>query len=133
MKSFLLIILFVNLLSLLSSCSTKPVPHPQPQIGIHTREINAFSTPTPQFKNINERDYDFEETPITYVIDISTEEGRAKLRNISVQEAYDLVLIEAIMKNKCANIFHPQFTHLEKNGQVLRVIVYGFPAHYKKK
>ncbi len=95
--------------------------------------MNSFSTTTPQFESINELDYVFDENPITYVIDISTEEGRAKLKNISIQEAYDLALIEAIMKYKCANIFHPQFTHLEKNGQVLRVTLYGFPARYKKK
>lgn len=133
MKSFSLLILFVIMLTGLSSCSQKAAPQPQSPVGIHTREMNAFSTTTPQFKSINELDYDFDETPITYVIDISTEEGRAKLKNISVQEAYDLALIEAIMKYKCANIFHPQFTHLEKNGQVLRVTLYGFPARYKKK
>ncbi len=133
MKSFqaalLLIILFIGM----SSCSPKPNPKYQPSVGIHTREMNSFSTTTPQFESINELDYVFDENPITYVIDISTEEGRAKLKNISIQEAYDLALIEAIMKYKCANIFHPQFTHLEKNGQVLRVTLYGFPARYKKK
>lgn len=129
--SVLFSMLIISILIGLSSCS--PKPQPQYPVGIHTREINSMSTLTPQLKSLNELDYDFDETPITYVIDISTQEGRAKLKNISVQEAYDLALIEAIMKYKCANIFHPQFTHLEKDGQVLRVTLYGFPARYKKK
>lgn len=133
MRSISLMMLVFIILSIgLSSCSPKQLPPPYPT-GIHARELNGFSTLTPQLKSDNELDYIIEENPITYIIDISTEEGRTKLKNISIQEAYDLALVEAIMKYKCANIFHPQYTHLEKNGQVLRVTLYGFPAHYKKK
>lgn len=70
---------------------------------------------------------------VSYTIDISTTEGRAKLKNISLEEAKQLALIECINKYNCATIFNPQFTHLVKGKDVLRVTVYGFPALYKNK
>ncbi|MDE6289942.1 MAG: hypothetical protein K2M16_00265 [Muribaculaceae bacterium] len=75
---------------------------------------------------------DIDKDPITYVIDISTEAGKMKLKNLSVDEACDLALIEAIMANKCATIFNPQYTHLVHKGKVLRVTLYGYPARYKQ-
>ena len=70
---------------------------------------------------------------VSYTIDISTTEGRAKLKNISLEEAKQLALIECINKYNGATIFNPQFTHLVKGKDVLRVTVYGFPARYKNK
>lgn len=76
---------------------------------------------------------DIDPEPITYSIDVSTEAGRMKLKNLSLEEARDLALLEAIMANKCATIFQPQYTHLKHKGSVLRVTLYGYPARYKKK
>lgn len=76
---------------------------------------------------------DLDPEPIIYTIDISTTSGKAKLAHSSLSRAKELVLVEAIMENKCATIFQPQYTHLEKGGKVLRVTVYGYPARYKKK
>ena len=36
------------------------------------------------------------------------------------------------MKYNCATLFNPQYTHLKKNKDILRVTVYGFPARYKR-
>ena len=69
--------------------------------------------------------------PITYTIDISTDEGRAKLYNLSYDEARSLCLREAVMYARCAKLVNPQYTKLMKGKRVLRVTVYGFPATYK--
>lgn len=107
----------------LSSCSPK----------ITTRKLNAYTTVAPTIVSYNELTMDLDPEPITYVIDISTEAGRAKLNKLTLDEACDLALIEAIMTNKCATIFNPQYTHLVQSGNVLRVTLYGYPARYKKK
>lgn len=69
--------------------------------------------------------------PITYTIDISTAEGRMKLKDISLQQAEALAIREAVMQNRCAKLVDPQFTNLMKGKHVLRITVYGFPAKYK--
>lgn len=105
-----------------ASCSTK----------ISTRKLNAYSTVAANNVSYNSLTMDIDSIPITHTIDISTESGRTKLEKLSLDEACDLTLIEAIMAAKCATIFQPQYTHLVKNGHVLRVTLYGFPARYKK-
>lgn len=105
-----------------SSCSPK----------ITTRKLNAYATVAPTIVSYNELSMDLDSEPITYTIDISTEAGRLKLNKLSLDEACDLALIEAIMANKCATIFNPQYTHLVQGGNVLRVTLYGYPARYKK-
>ena len=72
-----------------------------------------------------------DEKGVSYTIDVSTAEGRYKLKDLSLADAQQLALIECIIKNNCATIFNPQFTHLKKGKQILRVTVYGFPARYK--
>lgn len=94
--------------------------------------MNAYTTVAPNIVSYNELTMDIDPNPITYTIDISTREGKLKLKNLSVDEACDLVLLEAIMANRCATIFQPQYTHLTNKGKVLRVSVYGFPARYKQ-
>lgn len=122
MKSISFIAIILCSLVGLSSCSPK----------ISTRKLNAYTTVNPNIVSYNELTMDIDEAPITYVIDISTDVGKMKLKNLSVDEACDLALIEAIMANQCATIFNPQYTHLVHKGKVLRVTVYGYPARYKK-
>ena len=122
MKSISILTIIVSLSVGLSSCSPK----------ISTRKLNAYTTVAPTIKSYNELTMDLDNEPITYVIDISTEAGKMKLKNLSVDEACDLALIEAIMSNKCATIFNPQYTHLVNKGKVLRVTLYGYPARYKQ-
>ncbi|MCM1355941.1 MAG: hypothetical protein NC212_06010 [Staphylococcus sp.] len=86
----------------------------------------------PTIVSYNELTMDLDPTGVSYTIDVSTEEGKVKLHNVSVHEAERLALIEAIMKYNCATLFNPQFTHLKNGRDVLRVTVYGFPARYKK-
>lgn len=123
MRTLSLVTFVLSLIIGLSSCSPK----------ISTRKLNAYTTVNPNIVSYNELTMDIDEAPITYVIDISTEAGKTKLKNLSLDEACDLVLIEAIMANKCATIFNPQYTHLVHKGKVLRVTLYGYPARYKKK
>lgn len=122
MRTLSLVTFVLSLIIGLSSCSPK----------ISTRKLNAYTTVNPNIVSYNELTMDIDEAPITYVIDISTEAGKTKLKNLSLDEACDLVLIEAIMANKCATIFNPQYTHLVHKGKVLRVTLYGYPARYKK-
>lgn len=87
----------------------------------------------PVLESVNKLTMDIDPEPITYTIDISSQEGRVKLNKLSLYEAKQLAAVEALMVNRCATIFQPQFTHLMKNGKVLRVTIYGFPARYKNK
>lgn len=121
MRNYLLSALVVILLVGLTACSPK----------ISTRKLNAYTTVSNYNVSYNKLTMDLDDEPITYTIDISTEAGRMKLRNLSLDEACDLALVEAIMANKCATIFQPQYTHLVQKGKVLRVTLYGYPARYK--
>lgn len=78
-----------------------------------------------------EYDLDVSTEPITYSIDISTELGAAKLKNLTIKQAEDLAKREAIMKYKCGTLVNPQYTYLKKGNRILRITVYGFPAMYK--
>lgn len=122
MRSISFFTVLVCLILGLSSCSPK----------ISTRKLNAYTTVNPTIKSYNELTMDLDAEPITYVIDVSTEAGKMKLKNLSLDEACDLALVEAIMSKKCATIFNPQYTHLMHKGKVLRVTLYGYPARYKK-
>ena len=68
---------------------------------------------------------------VSYTIDVSTPEGKVKLNKLSLKEAENLALTEAVIKYNCALLVNPQFTNLMKGKQVLRITVYGFPAKYK--
>lgn len=123
MRKSSIILLIVGMLAVISSCSPK----------VSTRKLNAYTTVNPNIVSYNELTMDIDTEPIEYTIDISTEAGRLKLNKLTVDEACDLALIEAIRASKCATIFQPQYTHLVEKGKVLRVTLYGFPARYKKK
>ena len=104
---------------------------PRTIAGSTTR--NASNTVRAKNVSYNELTMDLAPDAITYTIDVSTPDGRAKLHKLSLRQAEDLALTEALMKNNCAALFNPQFTHLKKGKKVLRVTVYGFPARYKHK
>ena len=92
---------------------------------------NSYIAPTTSVSSYNSYDLEVSEESVSYTIDISTPEGKTKLRNLSLREAEQLALTEAVVVNKCAMIINPQYTHLKKGDRVLRVTVYGFPAKYK--
>jgi len=106
-----------------SSCSPK----------VTGTQLNGWISPNTTVVSYNEMTMDLDDKPIEYVIDITTADGRAKLKGLSLDEAKELVLVEAIMYAKCATIFQPQYTHVLKKGKVLGIKIYGFPARYKKK
>ncbi|MDE5787239.1 MAG: hypothetical protein K2H79_01685 [Bacteroidaceae bacterium] len=82
-------------------------------------------------ESYNRMDLEVDPQSITYTIDISTSEGLMKLNGLSLAEAKKLALEEAAIKNNCARIISPKFSHLKKGKQILRVTVFGFPARYK--
>lgn len=92
---------------------------------------NAQNDITTLLTSDNQYDLDVSTEPITYTLDISTEIGAAKLKNLTLTQAEDLVKREAIMKYKCGTLVNPQYTYLKKGRRILRVTVYGFPAMYK--
>ena len=120
---FVSLTLVASVIVCLGSCSTRNT----------ATSLNAYTTVAPTIESYNELTMDLDSEPITYTIDISTPLGKAKLNKITLEKAKELALVEAIMEAKCATLFNPQYTHLERNGNVLRITVYGFPARYKKK
>lgn len=95
-------------------------------------EENSHATVAPEIVSYNELTMDLDPVGVTYTIDISTPEGKLKLNKITLAEAQQLALVECLMKYNCATLFNPQYTHLKKGKDILRVTVYGFPARYKR-
>ncbi len=121
-KNVLLLLVGVTFVTIsLSSCRTSS--------GAHGKNASMISKTL--LKSENEYDLNISDTPMEYVIDVTTTEGAAKLNGLSLKQAEELALREAIIKNKCALIFNPQYTHVKKGKRILRVRVYGFPALYK--
>lgn len=94
---------------------------------------NASNTVRAKISSYNELTMDLAPDAITYTIDITKADGKVKLHKLSLRQAEELALTEAVMSNNCAALFNPQFTHLKKGKTILRVTVYGFPAYYKRK
>lgn len=107
----------------MSSCRTR-------MTGGGTSAAELIDSYTGSYNEVN---LDIATEPITYSIDISTAEGRTKLRKLSLRDAKSLAIREAVMMNRCAKIVNPQYTQLMKGKKVLRITVYGFPAVYKNK
>lgn len=107
---------------LLSSCSSS---FQSGASGFTSTEIPTYN------ESINRFDLDVDTQGITYTIDISTEEGRIKLNGLTLEQAQQMALDEAAIKNNCARIISPKFSHLKKGKEILRITVFGFPARYK--
>ena len=120
MKSTSLLLLLC-LMAVFSSCSSMRSGGD----GITGTEIYTVN------ESYNRMDLEVDPQSITYTIDISTSEGLMKLNGLSLAEAKKLALEEAAIKNNCARIISPKFSHLKKGKQILRVTVFGFPARYK--
>ena len=123
MKKYLLYLSnFCILMALITSCSAA-------KTGSHSR--NSYQTPRTYIESMNDYALDVDPEGVTYTIDISTPEGAAKLNSITLAEAEDLALTEAVIKYNCAMLINPQFTNLMKGKRVLRITVFGFPARYR--
>ncbi len=121
MKKYIFIIGIVIASLSVSSCRTTAGGYGQNASMISNTKLETF----------NEYDLDVSENPIEHMIDISTPSGKAKLNKLSLKQAQELVLREAVMKSKCALLFNPQYTYVKKGKRILRIKVYGFPAVYK--
>lgn len=117
--SYLFICLFIYLFN---SCTTA-------RTGAHSN--NAYRAPVTYIESMNDYALEVDSEGVTYTIDISTPEGASKLNKISLKDAENLALTEAIMKYNCAMLVNPQFTNLMNGKRVLRITVFGFPARYK--
>lgn len=122
LKLILLTALLFAIFSI-SSCSSS-------KSGVRTN--NAYKTPVTHIKSFNDYDLDVSPEGVTYTIDISTPEGRMKLKNLSLREAEELALTEAVIKYNCAMLVNPQYTNLTNGNSVLRITVFGFPAKFKR-
>lgn len=118
---YILYTTFIVLSIFITSCSTVS----SGSAGITDTEIATYT------ESINRFDLDVDTEGITYTIDISTAEGILKLKGLTLSQAYKLALDEAAIKNNCARIISPKFSHLMKGKDILRVTVFGFPARYK--
>ena len=121
-KGLLSFVFIVVTILTISSCSTA-------RSGSHSN--NAYQTPRTSVDSYNNYDLNVSNEGVSYTIDISTPEGKAKLNKLSLKEAENLALTEAVIKYKCALLVNPQFTNLMNGKRVLRITVYGFPAVYK--
>lgn len=117
--SYLFVCLFIYVFS---SCTTA-------RTGAHSN--NAYRAPVTYIESMNDYALEVDSEGITYTIDISTPEGASKLNKISLKDAENLALTEAVMKYNCAMLVNPQFTNLMNGKRVLRITVFGFPARYK--
>lgn len=124
MKFKVYISVFICSLAILtfSSCSTS-------RTGAHSN--NAYQAPRTYIESMNDYALDVDPTGVSYTIDISTPEGANKLNKISLAEAENLALTEAVIKYNCAMLVNPQFTNLMNGKRVLRITVFGFPARYR--
>lgn len=68
---------------------------------------------------------------ITYNIDISTPEGKQKLKGLSLAEAQKLAETEASRKYNCDRLIDPRFDYLKKGKRILRITVDGRPGRYQ--
>ena len=99
--------------------------------SVGSKNRNIRQSPRTYIESMNDYALDIEPEGVTYTIDISTPEGAAKLDKISLKDAEDLALTEAVIKYNCAMLVNPQFTNLMNGKRVLRITVFGFPARYR--
>lgn len=107
--------------------------------------ITACSSPAPvvshsdwggtgvELRNISYNSYDLRllGNPIEYEINIATPEGAQLLENLSLPEAKQEVVWQALRRYNCSVIFDPKFKYLVRDGRVLRVTMRGTPANFK--
>lgn len=71
------------------------------------------------------------EEMVSYTLDVSTKEGKAKLKNCSLEEAVYKVSTEANLYHKCSQIVFPRYTYIMKGKKVKSITVTGQPALYR--
>lgn len=121
-KTLIKTCLGVIALSVLSACRTINGAHGD----------GASKTANTEINSINWYNLEISETPIEYTIDVTTPTGMAKLKGLSLKQAEDLVLREAVIQHRCALLFNPQYKYVANKKRVMRITVYGFPSFYKK-
>lgn len=68
---------------------------------------------------------------VQYTMDISTPDGKMRLKDTTPKQAATIALTNATMYYKCDWFVQPKFDCVTYDGQVLRITVTGRPAVYK--
>ncbi|MBQ6063397.1 MAG: hypothetical protein IJK87_07165 [Prevotella sp.] len=56
--------------------------------------------------------------------------NRKQLKRLSLQEAKDKVLQEAVIARNCATIVEPNYSYDMKGKKIIRITVVGYPGYY---
>lgn len=56
--------------------------------------------------------------------------NRKQLKRLSLQEAKDKVLQEAVIARNCATIVEPNYSYDMKGKKIVRITVVGYPGYY---
>lgn len=69
---------------------------------------------------------------VSYTIpDPRNKKDKKRLKGLTLEEAKEKVLSEAIIEHKCALILQPNYSYDLKGKKVVRITVYGYPAEYE--
>ena len=115
MKRLLLFVCTMTLVVTLSSCRSSKNVSGNNAINIGTRVIGENS-----YKIIVG-----EERIAPYTIN-----NRKQLKRLSLQEAKDKVLQEAVIARNCATIVEPNYSYDMKGKKIVRITVVGYPGYY---
>lgn len=115
MKRLFLFVFTMTLVVSLSSCRSSKNVSGNNAINIGTRVIGENS-----YKIIVG-----EERIAPYTIN-----NRKQLKRLSLQEAKDKVLQEAVIARNCATIVEPNYSYDMKGKKIVRITVVGYPGYY---
>ena len=115
MKRLFLFVFTMTLVVSLSSCRSSKNVSCNNAINIGTRVIGENS-----YKIIVG-----EERIAPYTIN-----NRKQLKRLSLQEAKDKVLQEAVIARNCATIVEPNYSYDMKGKKIVRITVVGYPGYY---
>lgn len=123
MKKFL--IMFATALVLVSCSSKKSLTNNRnfDDYGVKV-QTSAISQNAYKIKPSSER--------VSYTIpDPRKPKDKKRLKGLTLDEAKEKVLSEAIIAHGCALIVQPNYSYDLKGKKVVRITVYGYPANYE--
>lgn len=113
--------LYLALLALsLSSCGSKKTVATNKVYDDNSLKIQKAAAATNQFKIIAGEQR----------IEPYTISDRKRLKGLTLQEAKEKVLQEAVIARNCAMIVEPNYSYDMKGKNVVRITVVGYPGNY---
>lgn len=129
--------LFLSAIILATACTfvaCTPTQYPQntPTMENFSFGEAGIDVPT-EIKSLNNQ-YDLipRDEIVQYTMDISTPDGKMRLKDVTPKQAANLALTNATMYHKCDWLVNPKFDCVTYDGQVLRITVTGRPAVYQR-